>query len=319
MKVAMKVAMATGSFSSGFIGCRALLCLLFLLLSPTTALAAAEPEARATPDRAADCMGCHAPSADVPVQSILHTVHGRMAEGGNRNCIGCHGASVAHSRAPLEKAPQISFGPRWPSSPRQRDDTCLACHQGGAQMLWAGSVHHDEDISCNQCHAVHVQRDPLLDKPSQAGVCYQCHPRQRTEANLPSRHPIKEGRTACGDCHNSHGSATPFALHQPTLNDNCYSCHAEKRGPYLFEHAPAAEDCSLCHQPHGSINDNLLTARSPFLCQQCHSAAFHPSTLYSGSGLPGGDANQNMLGKNCLNCHSQVHGSNHPSGAVLTR
>jgi hypothetical protein len=35
--------------------------------------------------------------------------------------------------------------------------------------------------------------------------------------------------------------------------------------------------------------------------------------------MPGGTANQNVLGKNCMNCHGQVHGSNHPSGARLTR
>jgi len=26
-----------------------------------------------------------------------------------------------------------------------------------------------------------------------------------------------------------------------------------------------------------------------------------------------------VLGQNCLNCHSQVHGSNHPSGSKLMR
>jgi len=29
--------------------------------------------------------------------------------------------------------------------------------------------------------------------------------------------------------------------------------------------------------------------------------------------------NRFMLGRACLNCHSQVHGSNHPSGATLHR
>ncbi|MEP1595023.1 MAG: cytochrome c3 family protein, partial [Halieaceae bacterium] len=108
-------------------------------------------------------------------------------------------------------------------------------------------------------------------------------------------------------------------LHQVSVNDNCFSCHQEKRGPFLWEHPPAAEDCSLCHRPHGSVHPRLLTARGPAQCQQCHAAAFHPSLPYGTEGLPGGSANQNVLGKNCMNCHSQVHGSNHPSGARLTR
>jgi hypothetical protein len=67
------------------------------------------------------------------------------------------------------------------------------------------------------------------------------------------------------------------------------------------------------------VHERLLTARGPASCQQCHAAAFHPSVPYGSEGLPSGNANQNLLGKNCLNCHSQVHGSNHPSGARLTR
>ncbi len=136
---------------------------------------------------------------------------------------------------------------------------------------------------------------------------------------LPSRHPIAEGKTECVDCHNPHGGLGDGDLHQVSVNDNCFSCHQEKRGPFLWEHPPASEDCSLCHAPHGSVNSHLLTARGPALCQQCHAAAFHPSVAYGSEGLPGGNANQNLLGKNCLNCHGQVHGSNHPSGARLTR
>ena len=90
-------------------------------------------------------------------------------------------------------------------------------------------------------------------------------------------------------------------------------------GAARWEHDPVAEDCSLCHRPHGSVNDRLMTTRGPASCQQCHAAAFHPSVPYGSEGLPSGSANQNLLGKNCLNCHSQIHGSNHPSGARLTR
>jgi DmsE family decaheme c-type cytochrome len=103
------------------------------------------------------------------------------------------------------------------------------------------------------------------------------------------------------------------------LIETCISCHKEKRGPFIFEHAPAAEDCSECHKAHGSIQPALLVSRSPFLCQQCHMVNAHPSQLHDGTGLPSGRPNFNLLAKGCLNCHSQVHGTNHPSGARLTR
>ena len=49
----------------------------------------------------------------------------------------------------------------------------------------------------------------------------------------------------------------------------------QQRGPFLFEHEPVQDDCSECHNPHGSVNDQLLTARPPFLCQQCHQTSSH--------------------------------------------
>jgi DmsE family decaheme c-type cytochrome len=200
-----------------------------------------------------------------------------------------------------------------------RNDSCQACHENGAQLLWDGSAHQQENLACNDCHRAHQPQDLALDEAQSQQMCLDCHAQVRAELHLPSRHPIVEGKTACVDCHNPHGGLGDAALHQPTLNDNCFSCHQDKRGPFLWEHPPAAEDCALCHRPHGSVNERLLTARGPALCQQCHAAAFHPSVPYGSEGLPGGNANQNVLGKNCLNCHSQVHGSNHPSGARLTR
>lgn len=187
-------------------------------------------------------------------------------------------------------------------------------------MHWANSSHDLEDLSCNDCHKTHVQRDPILDRQQQSARCLDCHIEEKSKVNLPSRHPIKEGQTACTDCHNPHGSSTLADLREPSLNETCVSCHKEKRGPFIFEHAPVAEDCSECHQPHGSAQPSLLVSRPPFLCQQCHMSAFHPSQLTDGSGLPTGTApNRNLLGKSCLNCHSKVHGTNHPSGARLTR
>jgi DmsE family decaheme c-type cytochrome len=108
-------------------------------------------------------------------------------------------------------------------------------------------------------------------------------------------------------------------LIKPTLNETCYTCHAEKRGPVLWEHAPVAENCANCHTPHGSINPTLLVKRPPLLCQSCHSQAGHPSVARTGAGLPGGNPSGFLLSGSCVNCHSAVHGSNDPSGVKLMR
>jgi DmsE family decaheme c-type cytochrome len=265
------------------------------------------------------CLDCHKASADDPVHSILQTAHGRMEGGGNNACIACHGASESHKGNPAGEAPDRSFGPRWALPAEGSNAVCLECHQRAALSYWSGSVHEQEEMTCTSCHDAHARTDPMLTAEGALAGCLDCHQKVATEIRLPSRHPVLEGKTACADCHNPHGSGTDAALNEPTLNDSCYSCHAEKRGPHLWEHPPVAEDCSLCHLPHGAVNERLLSSRGPFLCQQCHSAAFHPSLLNSGGTVADRSNNHNLMGKNCQNCHSQVHGSNHPSGARLTR
>jgi DmsE family decaheme c-type cytochrome len=267
----------------------------------------------------ARCLSCHTSGGDAPVHAIYQTRHGQIDGGGVSACVACHGSSEAHADNPTHEAPGKSFGPRWAMPATDASGVCLECHQKDQQMFWLGSVHDQEEVACTDCHNTHTNRDPVLTPDGQLDACLGCHARQQAEIRLPSRHPILEGKTACTDCHNPHGASTESALLQPSLNDNCYSCHAEKRGPYLWEHPPAAEDCSTCHKPHGSVHASLLTARGPFLCQQCHSAAFHPSQSYSGQAATSGSTNQYLLGKNCLNCHSAIHGSNHPSGARLAR
>jgi predicted CXXCH cytochrome family protein len=84
------------------------------------------------------------------------------------------------------------------------------------------------------------------------------------------------------------------------------------------------EDCSLCHTAHGSVRRALLNKTPPLLCQQCHSQAGHPAVARTPAGLPsvaggGGTGAVYTVSGSCTNCHTQVHGSNHPSGAKLLR
>jgi DmsE family decaheme c-type cytochrome len=275
------------------------------------------------------CTRCHDESDKSPVLSILKSPHAVMADPrtpfADQACMTCHGASEEHMRSPGEGqsrvAPDMTFhgGKTRTAAGNQ---VCLNCHENSQRMHWKGSAHERQDLSCSSCHSVHAGKDPVLTRETQPQVCFDCHKTQRAESLRPFSHPIHEGKMACSDCHKPHGSSGPTLLTAGTINETCYGCHAEKRGPFLWEHAPVREDCTTCHRPHGSVHPGMLKSRAPFLCQQCHLAQFHPSTPYTGTGLPGATAPsgaQQLLGKSCLNCHSQVHGSNHPSGPRKTR
>ena len=271
------------------------------------------------------CTRCHDENDDKPVFSIYQTRHGVRADARTPSCQSCHGESTAHVKNPEGKSdrpqPDVLFSGRIKnrSSAEAQTGQCMQCHQSGLRMNWAGSQHQSNDVACSSCHKIHVARDAVVDKVTQTEVCFTCHKTQRAQTHRISTHPIAAGKVGCSDCHNPHGSSGPKLLVKNSVTETCYTCHAEKRGPFLWEHPPVVDDCTNCHTPHGSNITPLLKARVPWLCQECHAATFHPSTAYSGTGIPPNGAAQQLLLKGCLNCHSQVHGTNHPSGARKTR
>ena len=275
----------------------------------------------------AKCTRCHDENDDYPVFAISKTRHGVIADQRTPTCTSCHGESTAHVENPGGKSPRPMvdrvFKVNNPvTPPEEQTKACLTCHQGDARIYWQGNGHERSQLSCASCHTIHAARDQVLVKETQAGVCFTCHKDKQADIFRFSTHPLRTGQMACSSCHAPHGSPGEHNLIKTSVNETCYTCHADKRGPFLWEHPPVREDCTLCHNPHGANNPSMLLVRAPYLCQQCHVAPFHPSTLYSGANLPGGSATpgfDKMLGQQCLNCHSKVHGSNHPSGARLTR
>jgi len=215
----------------------------------------------------------------------------------------------------------IRFGRDSETPVAAQNAMCLGCHEQSLAADWHGGAHDATAVSCASCHDSHVPRDPVLARATQADVCYTCHVAERSQFLKPFTHPVEHGKVGCSDCHAPHGSTAEHQLVKATLNETCYECHAEKRGPFTWEHAPVAESCANCHAPHGANNPGMLTLRGPILCQSCHSQQGHPSFAYTPDGLPGGGGpiSSSLPLGNCMNCHSQVHGSNHPSGSTLSR
>lgn len=261
------------------------------------------------------CTRCHDDGEIKPILSIGKTRHGTVADGRTPTCTSCHGESPTHVTRPEGVAerplPDINFKKGTATPAVERDQVCLSCHQGGARMHWDIGAHATRDVACTDCHQMHVQHDPARDRVKQVEVCTDCHTEQRAQINRPTRHPIKEGKVACSDCHNPHGSAGPKLMVRDSVNETCYTCHMEKRGPFVRTHQPVTEDCSICHNPHGTVTDNLLKARAPFLCQQCHEPTSHRGVIAS-LDFPVSATSNVTLARGCLNCHTNIHGTNNP-------
>lgn len=282
---------------------------------------AAAPAGAATFVGSDTCAACH----DQTATHLALTPHGKAAftRLSAQGCEACHGPGSAHAEDPDNPA----LRPRLDRlSPAAQSRVCQSCHDGGSQIFWKGSRHQTRGVSCISCHSVHAPKSDRaqLKTRTEAEQCFACHKDVRAETWKNSHHPIREGKIGCADCHNPHGAQSPKMVKAVSVNDQCYSCHAEKRGPFLWDHAPVRESCLTCHTPHGSNHLKLQKTSVPFLCQQCHSNTRHPGTLYDGLRVPTlEDERANPLASNrlfnraCLDCHPAIHGSNHPSAPYL--
>lgn len=279
---------------------------------------AATPPVEAHFVGAKTCLTCHASQT----AEFEKTLMGRIGktQKGKFECENCHGPGSAHVKAGGGRGVGgiLSFGASDPRSAEEKNEVCLGCHEKGERTAWKGSTHETRGLACTNCHTVMKDVSPKrqLKTAVEMETCFQCHKQKRAQMQRSSHMPVREGKMTCSNCHNPHGSVmgTESLIRQASINDNCYSCHADKRGPFLFEHMPVRENCLNCHDAHGSNHESLLKVARPRLCAQCHGFAH------------GGQAGMNTTSNafytvqhSCNNCHSQIHGSNSPSGAYFHR
>ncbi len=253
--------------------------------------------------------------------SIAATTHGFAANPrtpmAQQGCESCHGPGEAHASDPTGIKPvQLAR-----VSADIANQQCQSCHNRSQHALWDGSQHENRNLKCIDCHSVHASEGPsLMRAKTETLTCARCHRNVTNKQHRFNHMPVREGKMTCSSCHNVHGSINVKLLRAgTTVDQSCTSCHAEKRGPYLWEHAPVVDSCTTCHDSHGSNNDRMLVAKLPFLCQRCHVTSRHPPTVYDGFQLNNSQNANKLFGKACVNCHQQIHGSNHPSGKFFTR
>ncbi|MBI4471497.1 MAG: DmsE family decaheme c-type cytochrome [Acidobacteria bacterium] len=298
------------------------LLLVVLLATPTQPQSLVEPQYIGSEA----CRVCHQASFEKFKETKMGKIvlNSPRTDLESKGCEACHGPGQAHVQSRGDKNLIMRFGDHSNLPREEQELQCLQCHEKGQRMFWKGSTHESRGLTCVSCHKVMEDNvapsrfaEPLADmkktvQPTKMEVCFECHDQRRAQLQRSSHMPLREGKVTCTNCHNPHGSPNPKLLMEASVNEGCYKCHAERRGPFLWEHPPVMESCLNCHEAHGSNNPQLLKVRAPRLCQRCHIESRHPTTPQLATTRFG-------FNRACANCHSQIHGSNHPSGVRFQR
>ncbi len=291
---------------------------------------AAKPAARVVAPEAEVCKGCH----EKYVETYAKTKHGQSGNSKGPDCQSCHGDATEHIKAGGGKGVGGIFGFNDKKvSADKKSGVCLTCHDSNRHLtFWDSGKHKKNDVACSSCHLLHatpgagssialktpnpsIGPQQTTQRTLEYETCTACHKQIRSQLTKPSHHPIIEGRVKCTDCHNPHGALSHAMIKSESVPALCLSCHAEKRGPFMWEHPPVEENCLTCHNSHGSNHNRLLAEKAPNVCQDCHDAGRHPGTVYGGEAGWGGPLapSTRLIARGCLNCHYQIHGSNAPA------
>lgn len=256
------------------------------------------------------CQGCHE-DLFKPFQKGPHyqveTDKRRGWEG--RACESCHGPGAKHAES---SSAQDILNPA-KLAPAAADQGCLKCHlHQPTQVGRLQGGHARSRVACVACHAIHKGPEKLV--PRQAAAisrnCAACHTAEWAQFQRPHHHQLPEGAMSCVDCHNPHGGVLPGSVRTVAANEpGCFKCHADKRGPFAFEHPSVRlEGCRACHEPHGSANPRLLTRPEVRLvCLECHA---NVGVAGQAGGVPPAFHDlRSARFRNCTICHTKIHGS----------
>jgi len=220
--------------------------------------------------------------------------------------------------------------PKIPGATYAGAKQCVACHAdktkdfaSATHSRWGLTDDKVGDIGCEACHgpaSLHVKSGgaagTIVNPKKSPETCFQCHLDKRGQFNLPNTHPVLAGKVSCVDCHDVHaGNAVRgTAASLESQNDTCTKCHTQEKGPFVFEHLALRDGCTVCHDPHGTINQKMLVARDANLCLRCHLVASENGNHLTAGAIsqqPQDHTTRLMQGA-CWSagCHEAIHGSN---------
>ena len=218
----------------------------------------------------------------------------------------------------------VLMPPQVPGAKFVGSQECAQCHENvtsnfhdatHARLMTGGE--NAKSMGCESCHgpgSIHSNKgggiDNIVNPERNPETCFQCHLDKRGEFALPNSHPVEHGKMSCSDCHDPHqGDAIMGGgTRMMSSNETCLKCHESQRGPFVFEHEALRDNCTTCHNPHGTVNEKMLKARNQTLCLQCH---FQQQTVTGQLQIGGRDHAAFVQRGTCwtAGCHEAVHGS----------
>ncbi|MCK7496457.1 MAG: hypothetical protein MZW92_40295 [Comamonadaceae bacterium] len=192
---------------------------------------------------------------------------------GTGDCESCHGPRSKHVENPTS---ELAIDP---ASRGAVGDLPASATKAGRGSAGRPARTTPTTCSCTSCHTVMSKqseralltkrdrgRDPATPAtPRSARSSTRCRTTRCAKAGWTAR-----AATTCT------GRKPGAADASPRRTTRCFTCHAEKRGPFVWEHAPVREELrERATTPHGSNQRTLLTSKDPFLCLSCHNYGGH--------------------------------------------
>jgi predicted CXXCH cytochrome family protein len=295
-----------------------------------------------TPVKNGNCLECHNPH-NSPESNLL------VANPTQKLCEKCHtleSAQKAVKHQPVVKGECIKC-----HEPHQSENNkllnnpspalCLKCHSKQDEEMKMANVHPPFQNNCLNCHAHHSASEEKLLNVKTQNLCVYCHDEmQKRIETSPVVHGAITEKKSCVNCHSPHASnEKKFLL--ADVNHLCLKCHdrgytvgnrkikniAQTLQKSKSNHQAIYKNgCTGCHDPHTSMNPNLLKRAFPngtyskatkenfALCFECHKSEILDKNAANATNFRNGDVNLHYMhingekGRSCTVCHDP-HGA----------
>jgi len=283
--------------------------LCYLLVA--SAVVFSQPQGEFSAEGIKECLSCHDFGPESPVHKVLGSSHANINEKGS--CETCHGPSAAHTQAPTQTPPGVSYGPRWSATTAAQDGQCLSCHEDDVAAHWRDSLHMVNNLTCITCHDIHEAQDNVLQRRQQAQVCTTCHKVQKK--GIHGMEKRAKRNPSCSGCHNPHDHESAAAKMLENRSKGCRTCHnlekmakrykvSERAKSYHKVMVSPDRTCLDCHTGVAHAKADSVSAMVQVPVHNKRVTLFYPGMVDTDWLLQDHPGSQPLRqGANCQQCH----------------